>query len=303
MKISVIIPAYNCAKYIPSALECIRTQTFPQNQLEIVIYLDGCTDKTSREISKFIAIYPQMNIRVIECEQNMGVSHARNMAVESARGEYIHFFDPDDLINSDFYSAMYSAASGANADVVVASFINERWPNDSIVFQYKNTLTLPQDKLSHTCVDLHGYSCRYLIRWRYWTANKFRFPTNMRYCEDILVMLSMVHFSNFIVTVPDAVYTYKYRQNSALTTNNSIVNTRRESDFLAARESVERFIVNAKLSASRQKYRCCKYRLFGFIPFIFSRDSLCGTRTHFYLFRFLPILSLRRVTRHTTFRP
>jgi teichuronic acid biosynthesis glycosyltransferase TuaG len=97
-KISVIIPAYNSAKYIAEAIESVLNQTYPV--LEVIVVDDGSTDDTA-EIVKKIASRPMTyelrpKIRYFY-QDNRGPAAARNRGIREARGNYIAFLDSDDL--------------------------------------------------------------------------------------------------------------------------------------------------------------------------------------------------------------
>ena len=86
--VSVIIPAYNCAQYLPAAIASALAQTYPA--VEIIVVDDGSTDETPDVLSR----YPQ----VISIRQNNGgLSHARNQGIARARGKYIALLDGDDI--------------------------------------------------------------------------------------------------------------------------------------------------------------------------------------------------------------
>ena len=292
MKISVIIPACNCAQYIRQTLDCLRLQTFPSRDTEVIIYLDGCTDGTDTEISQYANQYPKMNLRVIRSEINRGVSMARNAAIAAARGKYIHFMDADDVINTDFYQKMYDAASNADADVAVAGFIHERWPGDSMMYDKALVLSLPQDKIDATRVDMHGYSWRYLIRRDFWNHNRFEFPIDMKYCEDLLIMTKMIYYANRIVLVPGATYVYKYRQNSLLTTRTT---RKLQAKFYHyARCDVYIFMCTTELRMTRKKQKLILYHLFGFLPILALRYTTDSNNIWVCLFGFIPFIKMRR---------
>lgn len=92
--ISVIIPAFNAERYIGQALESVGSQNY-QNW-EILVTNDGGTDNTSRIVAEF-AQRTSQPVRVLEHEQNLGLSAARNTAMRAARGECIAFLDADDF--------------------------------------------------------------------------------------------------------------------------------------------------------------------------------------------------------------
>ena len=94
-RISVIIPAYNSAKWINEAINSVLAQSF--TDLEIIVVDDGSSDDTEQVLTHWIAA---RQIRYIK-QANMGVSAARNCGVREACGDYIAFLDADDLFAPD----------------------------------------------------------------------------------------------------------------------------------------------------------------------------------------------------------
>ena len=89
-KISVIIPSFNCARYLPEAIESVLAQTCRDH--EIIVVNDGSTDNTDQ----VVAIYRD-RIRYF-CQENQGVASARNTGIQRARGSYVCFLDADDIL-------------------------------------------------------------------------------------------------------------------------------------------------------------------------------------------------------------
>ena len=106
--VSVIIPVYNGEKYIKNCLENVLSQTY--KNLEIIVVDDGSTDR-SAEIA---AGYP---VKIVAHERNSGLSAARNTGIDNAQGDYIHFMDVDDLLNTDFYKSMVEAIVSTGSDI------------------------------------------------------------------------------------------------------------------------------------------------------------------------------------------
>ena len=93
VKVSVIIPCYRQAAFLPQAIDSVLAQTL--RDLECIVVNDGSPDNT-REV---VASYLLRDSRVRYVEQvNRGVSAARNLGISEARGRYIQFLDADDLI-------------------------------------------------------------------------------------------------------------------------------------------------------------------------------------------------------------
>jgi glycosyltransferase involved in cell wall biosynthesis len=93
MKISVLLPAYNCEKYITEAVNSILGQTF--RDFELIIIDDGSTDDT-RKILLDLA-RKDRRIKLILSRKNKGIVHSMNLAVKKARGKYLARMDADDV--------------------------------------------------------------------------------------------------------------------------------------------------------------------------------------------------------------
>ncbi|MBN1294596.1 MAG: glycosyltransferase family 2 protein [Candidatus Latescibacteria bacterium] len=87
--VSVVIPTKNCAPYITEAIESIANQDY--DNIEIIIVDDGSTDNTDS------IIQPYRNIIIYKKKEAGGIGNARNAGMDLARGNYIAWFDADDL--------------------------------------------------------------------------------------------------------------------------------------------------------------------------------------------------------------
>lgn len=94
-KVSVIVPVYNQEKLLKRCIKSIPKRW----DIEIIIVDDGSTDKTTSVIADLIHEYPEY-VGAIICKHNHGVSNARNIGIEKARGEYIVFVDSDDYVDT-----------------------------------------------------------------------------------------------------------------------------------------------------------------------------------------------------------
>ncbi|MCA9274250.1 MAG: glycosyltransferase [Phycisphaerales bacterium] len=94
--VSVIIPHYNLAEFLPETLESIERQTYAN--IETIVIDDGSTDPDS---IKLIESLDRANLRVVR-QANQGLSGARNTGIREARGEFILPVDADDLISPTF---------------------------------------------------------------------------------------------------------------------------------------------------------------------------------------------------------
>lgn len=92
-RVSVIIPVYNCERYLSEAIESVLAQTY--KMLEIIVVDDGSTDKTAEIVKKF-------DSSVHYCyQENSGCGAARNRGIELAQGNFFAFLDADDVWQED----------------------------------------------------------------------------------------------------------------------------------------------------------------------------------------------------------
>lgn len=119
IKISIIIPAYNCEKTIQRCLESITYQTYPN--LQVIVINDGSVDNTET-IVNCMADYEDRII--IVSIPNGGVSHARNIGLDIAEGDYITFVDADDYIDSEMYESLVNLIQEYCVQIVHCSYRN-----------------------------------------------------------------------------------------------------------------------------------------------------------------------------------
>lgn len=95
--VSVVIPVYNCGKYIKTALESILAQS--DSDYEIIVVDDCSSDSFYQELLELANAYA--NVRIVRHDENMGVAKARNTGVHEASGKWIAFLDGDDAWKPD----------------------------------------------------------------------------------------------------------------------------------------------------------------------------------------------------------
>jgi glycosyltransferase involved in cell wall biosynthesis len=113
--VSVIIPNYNHAAYLPQAIDSVLAQTY--KPVEIILVDDGSTDH-SRQVA---AAYGDQ-IRYI-WQENQGLSVARNTGIRAARGEFVAVLDADDMYEPSFIGTLVAALDAeAEADAVYCGY-------------------------------------------------------------------------------------------------------------------------------------------------------------------------------------
>ena len=101
-KISVIIPVYNTEKYLHRCIDSILAQTF--TDYELLLINDGSKDNSGTICDEYAK--KDSRIRVVH-KENGGVSSARNMGLDNAKGEWICFIDSDDWVEKEYLKVLY----------------------------------------------------------------------------------------------------------------------------------------------------------------------------------------------------
>jgi len=100
-KLSVIVPVYNAEKYLEECVESILQQSFAS--IEILLINDGSRDSSGIMCDSFAK--KDSRIRVFH-KDNGGVSSARNLGLDNARGEWICFVDSDDWLEQGYFEVL-----------------------------------------------------------------------------------------------------------------------------------------------------------------------------------------------------
>ena len=110
MKISIIIPAYNCEKFIARCLDSLFCQSGAE--LDIIVVNDGSSDGTLDILNSYL---PRITVKTIK---NSGSSCARNEGLKFASGDFIMFLDADDYLSQDAIQTLVNVYEKTKADVI-----------------------------------------------------------------------------------------------------------------------------------------------------------------------------------------
>lgn len=114
--VSIIIPVYNAEKYISRCLDSIINQSY--KNIQIIVIDDGSTDNGVLILDK----YKEDDNRIsVYRTENRGVSYARNLGIEKAKGEYFVFVDADDFVQKDMIEKMYYRLLSDGSDICVCN--------------------------------------------------------------------------------------------------------------------------------------------------------------------------------------
>lgn len=119
MKISIVVPTYNRAKFIGRTIKSVLSQSI--NDWELIIIDDGSIDNTEEVVFKFKK--NDSRIIYIKLPNNKGVNFARNRGIEKATGEWINFIDSDDEYLKEMFHVIFSTLTNVDDNIDVVGFM------------------------------------------------------------------------------------------------------------------------------------------------------------------------------------
>lgn len=122
--VTVSIPVFKCEKFIIRCLESVKNQTY--KNLEIVLVNDCTPDNSMILVKNFMDANLNLNIKIIEHQENSGLSVVRNNGINASTGEYLFFLDSDDEITADCIELLVERAVKTDAQIIIAQ---NRWIN------------------------------------------------------------------------------------------------------------------------------------------------------------------------------
>lgn len=179
MRVSLIIPAYNCESTISACLDSILPEAS-----EVIVVDDGSRDLTGEILQTYRRQYSCIKILT---QQNSGVSRARNVGIAECSGDWIVFVDADDYLEKASLSLLRKTLEGLDADILVMrSFCgkDERYP-------WKDTLSDGRVYLADELMSLsylRGSVCGCAFSKRFIREKALAFPENISHSEDVLFM-------------------------------------------------------------------------------------------------------------------
>lgn len=137
--VSIVMPAYNCERYVVEAINSILAQTY--RNWELLVLDDGSKDNTLRIIEEFSQ--KDSRIKALPNGKNMGVSATRNRGIELASGEWIAFLDSDDMWKSEKLEKQFEIVEKEAAEFLFtgSSYINEEGEPYKGIFEVPEKIT------------------------------------------------------------------------------------------------------------------------------------------------------------------
>lgn len=206
--VSVIVPVYNVKNYLKKCVQSILTQTY--SNLEIILVNDGSTDGSGEICDEFAK---KDNRVVVVHKINGGLSDARNVGIDIAKGKYFSFIDSDDHISCDMIETLLVSAKRNLCEIAVCNMIrfSEKGNTAPFYCPTNEERVLLGDNRYETMKQPSVCNKLFLAK----LFDNIRFPKG-KYYEDTFVYHELVYMAENVVLTGKDSYWYLLREDSIL---------------------------------------------------------------------------------------
>ena len=215
--VSIIIPMYNCGKYIRQCLDSVFGQRWPN--MEVILVDDCSTDNTLEICRPFIE--KDHRCSLIRAFENGGPGKSRNMGIDAAKGDFVLFLDADDWLAEDAVEKLMQAREDCGADMVISAFvkIQGRTPSATRVSHFQENQSLNRRQICDYALSYMYEPGKYMLFSYCWGRlfaaslikdKNIRFISDQRICEDVLFNFEYMRHANGVVYIDAVTYHYRF---------------------------------------------------------------------------------------------
>ncbi|ANH38110.1 putative glycosyltransferase EpsJ [Nocardioides dokdonensis FR1436] len=205
--LSVVVPVYDVADYLPACLDSLLAQTY--RPLEVVVVDDGSPDDSGAIADAYAARHPEITVLHTG---NYGLGAARNTGVAHARGALLGFADSDDVVPPEAYAVLARALRGREVDLATGSIV--RWEDGALVeppwmrrlHHERRTVRIEE----HPEVLGDVFAWNKLYRRSFWDDHALSWPEGVRYEDQPTTTRAFLAARRFAV-LPEVVYHWRIR--------------------------------------------------------------------------------------------
>lgn len=272
-KISVIVPVYNVEEYLEESLKNILNQSF--DDYEVLCINDGSTDNSLNILEDFAKKHDK--IHIIN-QDNCGCGCARNVGLNNASGEYLYFFDPDDIIEKYTLETLYNNAIINDSDIVLFKhglYYGSKIDNTNSKYDFEvDNPDVNYDYYVFDYNDIKHYVLNSVFApWvKFYSRNFLEsyddmyFPVNVAF-DDVVFHVKTILRAKRISYVPQIMYHYRIEN------PNSVNNTSSNAfDIFRICDIVENFLVENDYM-EEFNYEFINFKIYQILYYIISSNS------------------------------
>ncbi len=223
--VSIIIPVYNAQEYLRRCVESVLGQEY--TDFELILVDDGSQDSSGAICEEYAQRDPR--VRVIH-KENEGVSAARNLAMENARGRWLQFADSDDWVTPDATKLMVRLAEEEGCDLVISDFYRVAGERVSQKGDIEEDGALTREQFAAHMMEnpadfYYGVLWNKLYRRELIRKHRLRMNPDISWCEDFMFNLEYIRYAERFCALRAPVYYYVKRKGSLVSQGNSLAKT------------------------------------------------------------------------------
>lgn len=236
MKVSIIVPVYNCEKYLNRCVETILKQTY--KNIELLLVNDGSSDSSGMLCDAWAG--KDARVRVIH-QPNGGVSAARNAGLDAATGDCVGFVDADDYIHENTYEAALEGLTGCDMVMwdAVTVWDSGRREEDTVPLLPEACILKKENWNPALLRQMAGAVWRCLYRAE--LVKDIRFPVGIKLSEDRLFNLQAMGKAESLRYLKKGFYCRYIRRGSACNSYHRDLFERNLQAYALAQRSIEKY--------------------------------------------------------------
>ncbi|WP_089382812.1 glycosyltransferase family 2 protein [Lutibacter agarilyticus] len=236
--VSIIIPTYNRAHLIGETLDSVLAQTY--TNWECIVVDDGSTDNTEEVLKKYCDKEERIKYHHRPINRPKGANSCRNYGFELSKGEYVNWFDSDDLMMRDFIRIKLEAFSNEINLVICSGFIVNEFLKNKKVFELKENPDLFKDYVLwkfQAITDSVIFRRSFLINKNLF-LNKIKRGQETEFFSRLFFKLSEKSYK--IINIP--LFLYRQHQDTKTAKNQEYIKSYKESQAFIAVENLKKSI-------------------------------------------------------------
>lgn len=264
MLVSIVVPVYNVAEFLPNCLNCVINQTW--QDLQIILVDDGSTDDSGSICDQYAE--KDKRIEVIH-QNNEGLSVARNEGTKRVRGEYLLYLDSDDTWGSlDFVEKLVQQAEDNHPDIILFEVRDFRHENEKVSPIGAYTSDIMKGSPTEIMIRLMRAqlfsmsACQKFIRTDIIKRNKIQFTPQLL-GEDMDWIMSLWPYVQSVEGNTEVCYRYRIRKNSITQT----YGYKNAADFCWI---IEKWLKNWEQTNSYEKNAYLGYLAFLYVTLVYK---------------------------------
>lgn len=178
--VSVIMPFYNAAQYLPDTLRSLAQQT--ARGFELIAVDDASTDNSPELVAAFAEEHPDIPVQLIQGKENVGDCSARNIGFQHARGRYICLLDADDLYAADYVKQLSEHIRKTDADFVFCGY-DKLYEADRRTVPYEQFKAYPPTDKKRTVLRWYLLGHTHIGHWAAMYQRSFLEQNQLRYTD------------------------------------------------------------------------------------------------------------------------